>query len=100
MRRSKYTRELLEPIVRQSLSVANVLGRLGLRPTGGNYRLIQAHVRRLGIPTDHFRGPGWCRGETKLTHPIVAQIAKQNTRPDAEVFVENSPEICGYRLIR
>ncbi len=100
MRRSKYTRELLEPVVRASLSIGQVLRRLGLRPTGGNYRLVQAHLRRLGIATEHFRGCGWSRGETKRTHAIVAQIAQRNTRPDAMVFVENSPEVCGHRLIR
>jgi 5-methylcytosine-specific restriction endonuclease McrA len=100
MKQSKYTRDLLEPIVRESLSIARVLQLLGLRPTGGNYRLIQSHFRRLGISTDHFHGMGWSRGKTKETHTIVAQIVRRNTRPDEDVFVENSPETCGYRLGR
>src|SRR5436305_4930833 len=39
MRKSKYTKELLEPLVNQSLSFANVIRLLGLRLTGGNYRM-------------------------------------------------------------
>src|SRR5207245_1047958 len=49
MRRSKYTRELLEPIVRESLSINQVLRKLSLRPTGGNYRMVHMRLRLLGI---------------------------------------------------
>jgi hypothetical protein len=100
MKRSKYTRDLLEPIVRESFSIGQVLRRLGLRPTGGNYRMLHARLRLLAISADHFRGHGWARGETKVSHPTVAAIARRNTWPDEAVFVENSPVFCGYRLIR
>ena len=38
MRSSKYTRDVLEPVVATSRSLAQVIRRLGLKPTGGNYR--------------------------------------------------------------
>jgi hypothetical protein len=100
MRKSKYTRDLLEPIVKDSFSLGQVLRHLGLRPTGGNYRMVQMRLRLLGISIDHFRGKGWSRGETKLTHRSVARTTNRITRPDDQVFVENSPVICGYRLMR
>jgi len=100
MKQSKYTRELLEPIVQMSFSIGQVLRILGLRPTGGNYRMLQTRLRVLALSTEHFRGQGWSRGETVHTHPIVAQISRRNTRSDQEVFVRNSPVICGYRIIR
>jgi hypothetical protein len=100
MKRSKYSRELLEPLVREAFSIGQVLRNLGLRPTGGNYRMVHTRLRVLGIATDHFRGQGWSRGETVQTHPTVTRIARRNTWPDREVFVENSPVICGYRIIR
>ncbi len=100
MRRSKYTKEVLEPIVRESLSVSQVLRRLGLRQTGGNHRQIVGRIRLAGISTDHFRGEAWCRGETARTHPSVARAALRHTRSDEEVFVENSPVFNGQRLIR
>jgi 5-methylcytosine-specific restriction endonuclease McrA len=100
MRRSKYSRELLGPIVQNAFSFGQVLRQLGLRPTGGNYRMLHMRIRVLGISTDHFRGMGWSRGETKHTHPSVARTTERITRPDDQVFVVNSPVICGYRVIR
>lgn len=100
MRKSKYTKDLLGPVVAKSLSFAQVLRELGLKPTGGNYRNIAARMRLLGIATSHFRGMGWARGETAQTHPVVARTTRRLRRPDEEVFVENSPEIIGYRLVR
>src|SRR5438128_609335 len=100
MLRSKYTRELLEPIVRDSLSIGQVLRRLNLRQTGGNHRNITLRIRLLGISTDHFRGRGWSRGETVCSHPVVAHVTQRITRADDEVFIENSPILSGFRLIR
>jgi hypothetical protein len=100
MRRNAYTREFLEPIVNRSFSIAQVLKELGLKPTGGNYRHITSRIRLCGVSTDHFRGMGWCPGETASTHATVAQIASAKRVPDAKVFVENSPVYHGPRLIR
>ena len=97
---SKYNRDLLEPIIKRSLSIGQVLTELGLRRTGGNYRMVHARIRILGIDTSHFRGQGWSRGETAATHPSVAKVVQRATRRDDEVFTENSPVFNGYRLIR
>jgi hypothetical protein len=56
MRKSKYTKELLLPIVQQSISMADVIRQLHLRLTGGNDRMISARIRLSGISTDHFKG--------------------------------------------
>lgn len=100
MRRSKYTKDLLEPIALTSVSLGQVIKKLGLRLTGGNYRMISSRLRLCGIPTDHFRGQGWAKGETQLTHPGVAQNAFRLAIPNEEVFIENSPVINGPRLIK
>src|SRR3954451_12343966 len=100
MRKSKYTLDLLQPIVARSLSIGQVLRELGLRPTGGNYRMVHCRLRLLKISIEHFLGMGWSRGETASSHPSVARTTQRIRRTDAEVFVENSPEIVGYRLIR
>src|SRR5436305_8599561 len=100
MRESKYSTALLRPIVQDSHSIGEVLRKLNLRATGGNHRMITCRIRVTGLSTAHFRGKGWSRGETKQTHPVVAHIAACQTRPDEQVFLENSPVICGYRLIR
>ena len=54
MRKTKYTREVLEPIVKRSRSFADVMRNLGLLPNGGNHRLIALHIRRGGFDTSHF----------------------------------------------
>jgi 5-methylcytosine-specific restriction endonuclease McrA len=56
MRRSKYTKAILGPLVQRSRSLADVLRRLGLAPTGGNHRYIQGRIRFLGLDTRHFGG--------------------------------------------
>ncbi|RZL13846.1 MAG: hypothetical protein EOO62_07065 [Hymenobacter sp.] len=45
--------------VAESLSVRQVLGRIGLVPAGGNYKTVQARISRLGLDTSHFTGAGW-----------------------------------------
>jgi hypothetical protein len=50
----KYTKELLEPIVSSSISFAEILRKLRLKPTGGNYVNLQRNIDKFGISTDHM----------------------------------------------
>lgn len=100
MRQSKYTREVMEPAVARARSLAAVLRDLGVRPTGGNYRYISARIRVLGLSTTHFQGQGWSRGRTQDSDVGIERSARLRKRTDEEVFVENSPETCGARLVR
>jgi hypothetical protein len=52
--RTKYTREVLAPLVVASSSLAEVIGKLGLSPTGGNHRFIKARIRGAHLDTTHF----------------------------------------------
>lgn len=54
--KKKYTAELLAPVVASSHSLAQVMRKLGLRPTGGSYRLIAARVREAQLDVSHFGG--------------------------------------------
>lgn len=56
MRSTKYNAATLAPIVASSRSLAQVIRKLGLRPTGGMYRFMSARIRRAGIDTSHFGG--------------------------------------------
>lgn len=60
----RYTVETLRQVVRESLSIAQALRKLGLRPAGGNYAVLKRKVSLLGIDTSHFRGKGHLRGST------------------------------------
>lgn len=64
MRSKKYTRELLEPIVRSSDTWSELIRALGPPVNGDNHRLITARVRNAGLATSHFR-----------QHTIAARVA-------------------------
>jgi 5-methylcytosine-specific restriction endonuclease McrA len=53
---SKYTEALLGPIVASSTTLTEVLTKLGLKPTGGNFRYIAARIRHVALDTSHFGG--------------------------------------------
>src|SRR5437868_4395882 len=57
MRSTKYTAEVLAPIVASSTSLSDVIRKLGLSPSGGNHRMISARVRQANLDTSHFGGP-------------------------------------------
>jgi len=46
-----------------SLSVRQVLGRIGLVPAGGNYKTVHARIAKLELDTSHFTGAAWNVGE-------------------------------------
>lgn len=72
---SKYTKELLEPIVKESISFREVSRRLGLANDNRASRDVKPHILRLEIDFSHFNRAG-------------RRLGKQQT--DAEVFVLNS----------
>jgi hypothetical protein len=52
----RHTREVLEAAVRECVSIAEVLRKLGLRPAGGTHSHISRRIKALGIDTSHFLG--------------------------------------------
>lgn len=73
---SKYTYELLVPIIRDSMSWAEVLTRLNLKLTGGNYRNIQIKAKAFEISFDHFTGSRWNKGKTMDTDSRIKSSSK------------------------
>lgn len=62
MRYVKYTKDVLEPVVKESKSFAEVIRRLGLRWAGGTQGNIVNRVRLAGLDTSHFLGERRNRG--------------------------------------
>jgi predicted RNA-binding Zn-ribbon protein involved in translation (DUF1610 family) len=59
----KYTKEVLEPLVQGSLSVAEVMRKLGMRHLdGGTHSHISRQIRKFGIDTSHLLGKARQRG--------------------------------------
>jgi hypothetical protein len=89
-RKSKYTKEFLEPLVQQSTSICGLLTKLGLKPAGGSYQQINSKIKNLGISTSHFTGQGWAKGLTTKTSKIVANTTKKNSFTDTQLFSKNT----------
>ncbi|MFD7708109.1 HNH endonuclease signature motif containing protein [Streptomyces sp. NPDC059786] len=51
---SRWTIEILEPVVAEATSVYEVLRRLGLDPVGGHHTNITRRIRAYGLSTSHF----------------------------------------------
>ena len=61
----KYTKEVLAPLVKASLSIAEVMRKLGLKHLdGGTHSHITRRIREFGIDTSHFLGRSRNRGAT------------------------------------
>ena len=79
MRETKYTRDVLAPIVAEARSFSEVIRRLGLRATGGNHRYFSALIRRAGIDTSHFRKPTFKSRVDAVPIERLATLAQAST---------------------
>lgn len=52
----KYTKEILEPIVKESLSFAQVIRKLGIKWSGGQQQNIKRRISSYHIDISHFLG--------------------------------------------
>ena len=53
---TKYSKELLEVIVKRNVSIYGVLKELNLKLSGGNHSHIKTRIKQYGICTEHFLG--------------------------------------------
>ncbi|MFG2624835.1 HNH endonuclease [Streptomyces sp. NPDC048473] len=65
---TRWTREVLEPVIASSTNMCQVLRSLGLELVGGHHAHISRRVKALGIDTSHFAQPRR-RGETRRRRP-------------------------------
>ena len=76
---ARYTKELLEPIIKESKYWKEVCDKLGIITGGGSYKLIKSHILKFGIDTSHF----FTKGEA-----IQLQKSKKKLKFE-DLFVEN-----------
>lgn len=62
--RNKYTKELLEPVVKDSLTWVDVCRKLGVKPMTGAQSHLQKRAKDFGIDSSHFLGKAYNRGKT------------------------------------
>ena len=80
-KKRSWTEQQLKNAVKASKSFRNVIGLLGLRPTGGNYDQVKKYIKQYNLSTKHFTGQTWNKG---LKLPFRPFIELQ------DILVENS----------
>lgn len=61
--RNKYTKELLEPLIKNSLNWAQVCRSLNIKPACGTQTHVKKRSIDFGIDFSHFTGQAWSRGK-------------------------------------
>lgn len=77
--RTTWDKETFENAVRSSITVSEVLRKIGLKTTGSNWRTIKKYVKIFNLDNSHFLGRKAGYG---LVHERI---------PDEIVFSQNSP---------
>lgn len=100
-----YTDNQFIEAVKTSTSVRQVLSKLGLKEAGGNYKVAQQRIKKLGISlADGANGQGWSKGKTLgpkkpieyyLTENSHHQSHKLKKRLMAEGLKQHKCECCG-----
>jgi hypothetical protein len=78
----RFSDEDLVEAVRAETSVHGVLRRLGYDTSGGMFRFVVSHIRRLDLDTSHFRGQAWARGlkrPSKRLTPLDELLVRGST---------------------
>lgn len=78
----------LRRAVEASATYAQVMRALGYEPSGGIHRWLKAHVRALGLSTEHFTGQAWSRGKrlvSKVKRPLEEILVEQSTYKSAHL---------------
>ena len=63
MRARTYTDEDFVTVVKESFSVRQVLNKLNLKPTGGNYKQFYSNIKKFNLNIKHFTGMGHLKGK-------------------------------------
>jgi predicted RNA-binding Zn-ribbon protein involved in translation (DUF1610 family) len=76
----KYTKEYLEPIVKDSFSVTEVMEKAGVRASGGNHRYWSKLIRqKFQIDTSHF-SPHKRQADYSVKSPKEILVCGRKTR--------------------
>ena len=103
----KYTKELMESVIKDSYSIAEVCRKIGLKPHGSNYKTIKSKIDLYNLDISHFTGQRWNKGKnnTEETARIpLEQILQKGVIYCSDTLKkrlikaglkENKCEICG-----
>lgn len=104
----RWSKEELVEAVKDSVSIAGVLNKLGLKPRGANYSTIKKFIKEWGIDVSHILGKAHLRGKTrnnfnKIQVPLKEVLVDDSSYCRAmlkkrllkENLLKNSCYLCG-----
>lgn len=83
-----YTKELLETLVKSSLSTSEVVRKLGKKPTGNSHRAISKKIKDWQIDTSHFLGQAINKSKTKPWQEVL--VLKQKNHRENRVILRRA----------
>jgi hypothetical protein len=88
----KYSKELLESVVKNSVSVAEVLRKLDIKQSGGNHSHISSRIKKYGLDVSHFQkfSIDFRGGRNKLSNEKVLVNDRLNGRRDSSKRLRNA----------
>ncbi len=98
----KYTKENLGLVVRESGSIRQVLQKLGLEESGGNYENIKTRIKQFEIDTSHFHGMLWNKGkqwskQKDISSKLVEHSTYSSGLPVSSFKLKNQLLKLGYK---
>lgn len=88
--KNTYSDDQLIEAVNDSISYAQVLKKLNLKPAGGNYETLKHNIERLNLDISHFKGQAWNKG--------IRYKNFSKSQPLETILIENSTYCSTYRL--
>ena len=87
-RSSRYSDEQLIAAVARSVSVAEVMRRLGITPAGGSHAHMSRRIKRMGLDTSHFLGRSSRKGtrQPRLS-PMSILVRRAPDAPRAKPYM-------------
>ncbi len=82
MNKRKWTDKQFIEAVKTSLSYAEVIRKLNLRPAGSNYDTVKRKIKELNLDISHMTGQVWNIGKSytiKTAQPIEQILVKDST---------------------
>lgn len=92
---NKYTKELLEDIVKESSNVSQVCRKVGVKPVGDGWKYVKNKIKEFNIDSSHFTK----RATYTVKRDDYIKITKQ-TKEDVLVLKSNNIKTSSYIIRR
>ena len=77
-----------ENAVKKSMSIAGMCRYLGLKPCGGNYKIMHKAIKEYDLDINHFTGQGW-NTESSFPRPLRIYLSAEGPYLSNILLIEN-----------